>query len=459
MEQSNTKTAAVLIVGAGLGGLMLGALLELAGIDYCIFERAVKVKPLGSVMALGANILPVFEQLGILDELRKISLPVPSMEIYDVDMKLKGKMKLGKHKDISGYESIVFARPDLYELMLKQVPPQKIMMSKRILRTEEKDDQVFIYCSDNSIYQGDILVGADGAYSGVRQSLYKRLNEKGLLPKSDLGDFTIASTLATGVAKPADPDKYPQLKDPFVHFSSVMGGGRRVWSSVNVPGNQICWTLIYQFKNVAEAREQQFRNSEWAPETNEAMLKEYYNNPCPYGGIMGDLIDATPKELISKVFVEEKLFETWFHSRTVLIGDACHKMLPGAGQGAVNAMQDAVILANCIYDLDNVTPKNITAAFQDYYDQRYPHAKAMLENSQFISKAMNGQNWWERALRHVLLNYIPDWVQDRNYAKQTEYRPQATFLPLVKNRGTGRVLPQKPSRRYTEENMKGATSV
>ncbi|KAG0255405.1 hypothetical protein BG011_005151 [Mortierella polycephala] len=459
MEQSNTKTTTVLIVGAGLGGLMMGALLERTGINYCIFERAVKVKPLGSVMALGANILPVFEQLGLLDELHKISLPVPSMEIYDADLNLKGSMKLGKHKDISGYKSIVFARPDLYELMLKQVPPQKIMMGKRVLRTEEKDDHVFIYCSDNSTYQGDILIGADGAYSGVRQNLYKHLDTKGLLPKSDLGDFTIASTLATGVAKPADPDKYPQLKDPFVHFSSVMGGGRRVWSSVNVPGNQICWTLIYQFKDYAEAKEQHFRNSEWAPEMNEAMLKEYYNDPCPYGGIMGDLIDATPKDLVSKVFVEEKLFETWFHGRTVLIGDACHKILPGAGQGAVNAMQDAVILANCLYELADATPKSVTTAFQDYYNQRYPHAKAVLKYSQFISNTMNGQNWRERALRHILLNYIPEWVQNRNYAKQAEYRPQAAFLPLVENRGTGHVLPQKASRRYAEELKKRAIPV
>lgn len=49
MEQSNTKTTTVLIVGAGLGGLMMGALLERTGINYCIFERAVKVKPLGTI--------------------------------------------------------------------------------------------------------------------------------------------------------------------------------------------------------------------------------------------------------------------------------------------------------------------------------------------------------------------------------------------------------------------------
>ncbi|KAF9158096.1 hypothetical protein BGX21_011282, partial [Mortierella sp. AD011] len=53
----------VLIVGAGIGGLTLGALLEKAGIEYRIFERAKEVKPLGSALSIGSNVMPVFEQL------------------------------------------------------------------------------------------------------------------------------------------------------------------------------------------------------------------------------------------------------------------------------------------------------------------------------------------------------------------------------------------------------------
>lgn len=53
---------------------------------------------------------------------------------------------------------------------------------------------------------------------------------------------------------------------------------------------------------------------------------------------MGDLIDLTDPETISKVLLEQKLFDTWYHGRTVLMGDACHKMLPNAGRGAMNAM-------------------------------------------------------------------------------------------------------------------------
>ncbi|KAG0263815.1 hypothetical protein BG011_008015 [Mortierella polycephala] len=359
----------------------------------------------------------------------------------------------------TGYDTLLFARPRLYELLLKQVPEDKILMGKRVLRTEENEDQVVIHCADNSIYQGDILIGADGAHSGVRQSLYKRLEEKNLLPNEDTKSFSIGHTLMVGVAELKDLEKYPHLKDPHSVMNHVIGGDNKAWSVCNVPDGQVCWGLVYQYRTVAESREQQFRNSEWGSESNEAMIKEFRHLPCVYGGTMGDLIDATPKDFTSKVFLEDKIFTTWFHGRTVLIGDACHKMLPWAGQGAINAMQDAVILANCLYDLTDASRSSITAAFQDYYKQRYSQAKAMVESSRLISRAIAGQHLWERALRHALLHYVPDTMQQWNLAKTAEYRPQITFLPLIKKRGTGPVLPQKPSKRYSEEQAKKNVAV
>lgn len=90
--------------------------------------------------------------------------------------------------------------------------------------------------------------------------------------------------------------------------------------------NQICWILLVQFDNADEAAEQRFRNSEWGPESTDAMVKEFRECLNPYGGTMGEMIDATPRERRSKVFLEEKLFETWHHGRTALIGDAAHKV-------------------------------------------------------------------------------------------------------------------------------------
>ncbi|KAG0247439.1 hypothetical protein BG011_001472, partial [Mortierella polycephala] len=382
----------VLIVGAGLGGLMMGILLERIGIPYTILERATKVRPLGSILSLGPNILPVFEQLGLMNELAQISLPISSTDVYDKDLNKLGSIVLRGQKQITGYDNIVFARPKLYDLLHKQVPAHKILMGKRIIKVEEKQGRVYAHCTGGTIYHGDILIGADGAYSRVRESLFRQLADKGLLPETDAQGPSVGYACMVGVACPKDVSKYPQLQNRSSYLTSVLGGDRRLWAVNNVPGNQLCWALFYQFTTTTEFKAQQCHNSEWGTKTNiSTMIQQYYDLPCPYGGTVGELIDATPKDLISKVFCEEKLFETWFCGRTVLIGDACHKMLPGAGQGAINAMQDAVILANCLYDFEDSTPAGITAAFQDYRNQRYPRARAMSANSRFISTVMAGQ--------------------------------------------------------------------
>ncbi|KAG0061925.1 hypothetical protein BGZ89_011064 [Linnemannia elongata] len=84
---SDGKNPHVMIVGAGLAGLLLGILLDKAGIPYEIYERAKEVKPLGAVMSLNAGVFPALEQLGLYDELMKLSLPATGgLAIYNGDL-------------------------------------------------------------------------------------------------------------------------------------------------------------------------------------------------------------------------------------------------------------------------------------------------------------------------------------------------------------------------------------
>lgn len=68
LSEHMTTDLKILIVGGGIAGLTLAALLEKAGIEYQVFERAAAIRPLGSVVAIGPNVLPVIEQLGLLEE-------------------------------------------------------------------------------------------------------------------------------------------------------------------------------------------------------------------------------------------------------------------------------------------------------------------------------------------------------------------------------------------------------
>ncbi|KAK3825579.1 MAG: hypothetical protein J3Q66DRAFT_328072 [Benniella sp.] len=443
------KSLHVMIAGAGLGGLMLAILLERLGISYLVFERATELRQLGSAMTFNANILPVFEQLGLLEEVQKISLPGFTMNIYNHKIEMIGFVDGRLYRERSGYDTIMFARPDMHNLLLSQVPPEKVLLKKRVLSMEQSEDGVTIHVADGSTYHGDILVGADGAYSGVRQGLFKLMEEENTLPSADKVDMEVGYISMVGISDPQDPEKYPALKLEHSVFSRVIGDGVPLsYNTITVPGNRICWGMTVQLDTSKTSKNMTFKNAEWGPEANESMINEIRNFPSSFGGVIGDLIDATPRDKISRVYLEEKMFETWYHGRTVLIGDACHKMLPSGGQGAVNALQDAVILANCLYDLESKSSNHITEAFKSYKEQRYPHAKYQMDKSRALGKVSYGQTITDRILRFVLFNLVPAKMREQRFLKDVSYRPMLTFIEQPENRGTGPVLPQKPSRRH-----------
>ncbi|KAF9109453.1 hypothetical protein BGX27_007599 [Mortierella sp. AM989] len=430
----------VLIVGAGIGGLALAILLEQLNFPYHIFERASEVKPLGSAMSFGGNILTALEQLGIYEEFMEIAKPYVEINFFNSKAKKIAVFDLAEHKKACGYYNVTFSRPKFYDILRRRVPNHKISFKKKILRSEEKDGKVIVHCSDNTSYAGDILVGADGAYSGVRQSLYRRMELKGILPKEDAEGFTIDYTTIVGVATPSNPEKYPQLQEEYSSFNQVLYKGGSNCFVITLPNNQISWGFGVQLPSTS-LKEMHFRNSEWGPETNDSSLNDFRDFPCPIGGKMGEIFDDTPKHLISKVFLEEKIFTTWHYGRTVLLGD-----------GAINVLQDAISLANCLYSMTDYSSKSIEGAFVEYRRQRYDRANAAYKLSVVSSKIMNGQRVTERLLRKIVLKYIPRWAQKSGMWKAAAYRPQVAWLPLVENRGSGSVLPQE-GKRYDTVNV------
>ncbi|KAG0334035.1 hypothetical protein BG000_008695 [Podila horticola] len=91
---------------------------------------------------------------------------------------------------------------------------------------------------------------------------------------------------------------------------------------------------------------------------------------------IGDLIDRTPKHLISKVMLEEEVFDTWY---------ACHKLNPSGGAGALTAMNDTVAVANWVSSLEGTSLARVKAIFQEYYSERFPIAKETFATSQMLS--------------------------------------------------------------------------
>ncbi|CAO3570345.1 unnamed protein product [Mortierella alpina] len=443
-QRQNITNARVLIVGAGIGGLTLAAMLEKAGIEYVIFERYKEVQPLGSALSIGANVMPLFEQLGILEEVLQEAKPFGFSTGYNEQRVATRTLDYSPAERIGGYLPHIVSRPDLYNILLKLVPSKKILMSKKVLALLQNKEGALVRCSDSSTYHGDIVVGADGAYSAVRQSLYKHLDKKGELPRSDNMPLPFNSVCLVGQTRPLDPETFPHLKDSHAWFETTIGDNKPyAWVTFTTKYNTICWMVLRHLDDkVSRELDSSFRNSEWGPEAADAMCKEVRDFPVPRNTMtMGDLIDATPKEYISKVMLEEKLFDTWHGGRTCLIGDACHKMYPSAGLGAVSAIHDAVALANCIYELPvNPTLDDIKDAFKLYKSERYPLAKTAYDTSHRLTTIIQ-QNWYGHLIR-AMMKYMPKSIFTRSLQVMYAYRPQASFLPLVEDRGQHKPTPQ-----------------
>ncbi|KAF9537188.1 hypothetical protein EC957_008679 [Mortierella hygrophila] len=446
MSTTTNEKPTVLIVGAGLGGLLLGALLEKSGVPYNIFERAAAVKPLGSAMSVGPTLLPIFQQLGIYDDIISIGKYITHTEIFKESL---DPYRPTDHRPIeafTGYGQYIVARPKFYDIILRQVPPEKIHFGKRVLNISEDENKATIHLSNNEMYEGDIVVGADGAYSAVRQRMYEQLKAKGRLPKEDQEDLPFSCTCLVGQTEVLDPEAFPCIKDPICQFRVILGEDRPF----------------------TEAMEQRFRNSEnsgeWGAAPAQTMCDETRNYGVQLGDgknrTLGDLYDLTPKELISKVMLEEKVFKTWHYGRTVLMGDACHKLNPSGGHGAVTAMHDAIALANLIYAVPTTNSADLTKIFEEYQKERLPAVIESFNNSQLMSKIMD--RGIEGAIILWLYTNIPFWLWRLMLAKTVRYRPQVGFLPNIPLKGS--VIPFKsPSefkaRALFEQHQKSVASV
>jgi 2-polyprenyl-6-methoxyphenol hydroxylase-like FAD-dependent oxidoreductase len=98
-DSQTVKSPKVIIAGAGLTGLTMAILLEKAGIEYQVLERSSEVQQtLGGAIILSFNVMPLMEQLGVLDQIEAISFPIETTMIYKEDMEVIREINLRSNR-------------------------------------------------------------------------------------------------------------------------------------------------------------------------------------------------------------------------------------------------------------------------------------------------------------------------------------------------------------------------
>ncbi|KAG0312636.1 hypothetical protein BGZ97_010996, partial [Linnemannia gamsii] len=392
-----------------------------------------------SAMYFNCTTANFFRQCGIYDEFVALGKLVSSIQMCNEDRKVEFSLDFAGHEKQFGANGYIVPRPQLYDLLRRQIPKERIHLGKKVLTTDQGGNGVLVRFSDGTEAEGDILVGADGAYSAVRQGLYAKLKKAKKLPASDALPLPFSTVCLVAQTRPLSVEEFPDLALEECQFRNTIGTDKMyAWATLTTKQNTICWGATLFLDEETSKENDAFRNSEWGQEAAQAMCEEVKDFPIITGQgktfTLQDMMDRTPKELISKVMLEEKVFKTWYDRRTVLIGDACHKFNPQGGVGATNAMHDAIVLANLINGLPfHPVVEEIEAAFKAYKKERFQWVHEAFESSK-VHRTMIGQSTASKVSR-FFAKHIPAWLFNRIQERSCSYRPQVAFLPIIEDAG------------------------
>jgi 2-polyprenyl-6-methoxyphenol hydroxylase-like FAD-dependent oxidoreductase len=111
----------------------------------------------------------------------------------------------------------------LYDLLRRQIPKERIHLGKKVLTTDQGGNGVLVRFSDGTEAEGDILVGADGAYSAVRQGLYAKLKKAKKLPASDALPLPFSTVCLVAQTRPLSVEEFPDLALEECQFRNTIG--------------------------------------------------------------------------------------------------------------------------------------------------------------------------------------------------------------------------------------------
>ncbi|KAF9975106.1 hypothetical protein BGZ73_001367 [Actinomortierella ambigua] len=402
----------VLIVGAGIAGLSLAIFLERAGVPYLVLERVQEFKPLGSSMVLSPQVLRVFDQLGILPELEKISGVCVCGVYMNQKQNVLGRIDVTFLEERYGYPNLVFSRPDIMNVLLRHVPKEKILWGKRVLSLLQNPEGAMVRCADGTTIHCNIVVGADGAYSAVRQALYDSMKKKNIrLPENDTAPLRFDQFSILGVTERVD------------HIYKFPGEGCRMYNifpsnpdqvyvhTIPYDDGRVAWRLSGPSLSKYLKSEASFRCTDWDTESIDNLKKHLNDAPAYIVGTIGKLFEHT--KVISRIMVEDKFYENWYHGRTVLIGDA-----------------------NLIVELPSSHPDDIERMFATYYSIRAPQARKAVAGSKTLAKIISADTSVGIVVRSVVLKLLSGPLNIRSMDGMYSGRPLLNYLPPIPLKGS-----------------------
>ena len=362
-----------MIIGGGIGGVAAAIALERVGVECDIFEQAEEMREVGAGLSIWANAWQALEKLGVGRALLALGSNVARLETRTSDGRVLAAVPLAELEKRLGIPAfVVLPRPDLLRELTRLVDKQRTHCRARCVGVEENAGRVIARFADGQQAEAGLLVGADGLHSVVRSHLHG--NEK---PR--YAGYTCWRGMAACEAKAL----------PLTTGFEAWGPGARFALHRCGPG-RVFW---YATHNAPEA-------SPDPPDGRKAEVRRLFRDwhqPIP------EAIEATLEtEILRNDIVDRRPLSRWGRGRMTLLGDAAHPTTPNLGQGACQALEDAVVLADCLRQCREVEP-----ALRLYEQQRQRRTAAITRASWRLGKICQWESPPACWLRNSLTQLMP----------------------------------------------------
>ncbi|MGC9669810.1 FAD-dependent oxidoreductase [Planosporangium sp. 12N6] len=381
------STRSAIIVGGGIGGLSAALALHRTGWRVTVLERAPELREVGAGLTLMANALRGLDALGLADAVQARGRAEAPGGIRTSTGRWLSRVDGAAMTRLLGTTALGIHRATLHGILHDALPPSALLTGAEVVDVGPDPVVHYLHRGERSTARADLVVGADGLNSVVRSTLW---------PDAPPPVYS-GSTAWRAVTRWDGPLPTAISWGPGAEFGMVPIGDHDVYwfGAVNAPPGE---------RASDELAEVRSRFGTW-------------HEPIPA------LLAATPAGAVLRndIYHLGTPLPTYVKGRVVLLGDAAHAMTPNLGQGACQAIEDAVVLGSaCAGDPD------LDAALSSYDRQRRPRTQQIARASLRIGRSgQQLRNPLGVALRNAVMRLTPPRAALRSMARYADWHPPA----------------------------------
>lgn len=356
-----------LIVGAGIGGLAAGVALRRSGWGVRIYEKAASPRELGFGLLLAPNALAALRELEVADAVTRTSAAPGHVEIR----RLNGQVLRRFNAQIGG-PSVVALRPNLHGALLAAAGDDALKLGCEAVGVSQDAGRVTLHLKDGSRETADVLIGADGIQSVIRTSLHPSE------PAARASGFCTVRGVAYGAGGSLGSLSALAYLDDGIECATARAGQ-----------NGVYWYMSLLARDLpADIRSPRAILDRLSPRFDKPLL---------------DILAATqPDDMRFDELYDREPLPTWGSGHVTLLGDSAHPMLPHTGQGAAQALEDAVALG-LVLSRD----AGIEEALRRYEQARSRRTRAFVKLGPRIARVTTTHNRVLQALRTLAIRLVP----------------------------------------------------